>query len=253
MILYGIHSVGARLRHQPQSVARLILQQSSASSPENLNRRLTVLVDVARQYAIHIEFVTKDRLDQICKQGNHQGIAAIAERLTPTYLSLDDFLDDHQEGALQIIALDQINDPHNLGAILRNADAFGVRAVIIPKDRSAGLSETVARVAVGAAESVPLIVVNNFARALKSIANAQVMIAGLASSAPSALWDYRPHHRQCWVLGSEAEGLRRLTQEHCDTLLTIPMQGIVDSINVAACSAVCLAHYAQSFWKIDKR
>jgi 23S rRNA (guanosine2251-2'-O)-methyltransferase len=246
MFLYGLHSVGARLRHHPQSVSRLFCVSTHAQA----NSRINALAQLARQGSIAVEWISAERLSGLIPRGvNHQGVICECESIAERYLSLEDLLQQHESSPLLLLALDQVHDPHNLGACLRSADAFGAQAVIIPKDRSAGLSEAVSRSAVGAAETVPLIVVTNFSRALAMLAESRVAVTGLAGEATTILWDFVPHARQCWVLGGEAQGLRRLSRAHCDSLLQIPMQGAVESLNVSVCAAICLAHSAKTAWQ----
>ena len=243
MLIYGLHPVIARLRHHPQSITR-IFYQGCKELPAN--PRIKNLVNNARKKGIRVDEFPAKRLEAMLPtRVNHQGIACECESIASRYLSLTDCLQQHEKGNILLSVLDQINDPQNLGACLRSADAFGAQAIIVPKDRSAGISDTVSRSAAGAAETVPLIVVTNLARALNEIAEYAITIAGLTGDASLSLWDYQPSYRQCWVFGSEANGLRRLTREKCDNLLAIPMQGSVESLNVSACAAVCLAYSAR--------
>lgn len=246
MMIYGLHSVGARLRHHPHSVKQLYFQTSQTV----VNPRLTALEQTARAAKIDVHWLAAERLNKMVPhQANHQGVVCECEAVGERYLSLADLLEQHENAAVHLLALDQVNDPHNLGACLRSADAFGAQAIIIPKDRSAGLSEAVVRAASGAAETVPLLVVTNFARALAQISDADINVTGLAGEAEQVLWDYPLSPRQCWVLGGEAQGLRRLSRERCHQLVKIPMQGAVESLNVSVCAALCLAHTAQGVYR----
>jgi 23S rRNA (guanosine2251-2'-O)-methyltransferase len=138
------------------------------------------------------------------------------------------------------LLLDGVTDPHNLGACLRTADAMGVHGVIVPKDRSVGLTATVAKVASGAAESVPVISVTNLARAMEALKEAGVWLLGAAEEGDQSLFEARLDGAVGWVMGAEGQGLRRLTREHCDALVRIPMFGQVESLNVSVAAALCL-------------
>lgn len=154
-------------------------------------------------------------------------------------VSIDDVLDVINEPALLLI-LDGVTDPHNLGACLRTADAAGVHAVIAPKDRSVGLNSTVQRVACGAADTVPYIMVTNLARTLRSLKERGIWIIGTTDATEKSVYDIDAKLPTAWVMGAEGDGMRRLTSESCDQLVRIPMLGSVESLNVSVASAVCL-------------
>lgn len=243
MYIYGIHAVKARIREHPQSVQQIFVQDFG-------NKKIVEIINLASAQKILITNINKEKFSQIVSNNqNHQGIICKCKISENNYLSLTDFLQNHQEGNLQILALDQVHDPHNLGAIMRSADAFGCSAIIIPKDRAVGLTEAVSKSACGAAESVPLITVTNFARTLNEIADAYFEVVGLAGEGSEDFWEYskkRLGKRVCWVLGGEEKGLRRLTREQCQILLSIPMCGIVESLNVSVTAALCLAEYCRN-------
>ncbi len=139
-----------------------------------------------------------------------------------------------------LLVLDGVQDPRNLGACLRSADAAGVHAVVIPRDRAAGLTPTARKAAAGAAESVALFAVTNLARTLRSLQDAGIWLVGLAGESETGLFQAKLTGPLALVMGAEGKGLRRLTREHCDELLRIPMAGAVESLNVSAATAVCL-------------
>jgi 23S rRNA (guanosine2251-2'-O)-methyltransferase len=159
---------------------------------------------------------------------------------SPQHVVLDEVLEDLTEPAL-LLVLDGITDPHNLGACLRVADAMGAHAVIAPKDKSVGINATVSKVACGAAEVVPYIVVTNLARTLRDIKDAGVWIAGTDMDTETDLFHFDQTGPLAWVMGAEGHGMRRLTREHCDVLVSIPMFGSVESLNVSVASGMCLA------------
>jgi 23S rRNA (guanosine2251-2'-O)-methyltransferase len=172
----------------------------------------------------------------------HQGVVALVKPL-PARHSLDDILDDAAAAGLGlpfVLALDGVTDPHNLGACLRVADGAGVQAVIAPKDHAVGLNATVAKVASGAAETVPYLMVTNLARALTELKERAVTVVGASDDAPQTLYDVDLSGPVALVLGAEGKGLRQLTRNTCDVLVSIPMAGAVESLNVSVAAGVCL-------------
>jgi 23S rRNA (guanosine2251-2'-O)-methyltransferase len=169
----------------------------------------------------------------------HQGIAARVEAAAPAQ-DLDDILAGLSEPALLLI-LDGITDPHNLGACLRVADAMGAHAVIAPKDRAAGMTPVVEKVASGAAETVPFVAVTNLARTMRELKEREIWLIGADQGAASDLYSVKLEGPLAWVLGAEGEGMRRLTRENCDELARIPMLGAVESLNVSVSAGICLA------------
>jgi 23S rRNA (guanosine2251-2'-O)-methyltransferase len=167
----------------------------------------------------------------------HQGVAAIVDAQRP-HVTIDDVLAELTEPAL-LLVLDGVTDPHNLGACLRSADAFGAQAVIVPKDRAVGVTATVAKSASGAAETVPVIAVTNLARALRELKLHGVWLLG-ADATGESLFDADVTGAVAWVLGAEGQGLRRLTRESCDRLIGIPLSGSVESLNVSVAAGICL-------------
>ena len=176
----------------------------------------------------------------MASHGRHQGVVArIADAPMP-YMDIHDILESDLDEAPFFLVLDGVEDPHNLGACLRVADAMGVHAVIAPKDRAVGLNATVRKVACGAAETVPFIAVTNLARALRELKEAGVTVVGTTAEAGQDLFASRLTGPLALVLGAEGAGLRRLTAETCDTLVSIPMFGTVESLNVSVASGICL-------------
>jgi 23S rRNA (guanosine2251-2'-O)-methyltransferase len=196
------------------------------------------LLRLAEQQGIRVMPGDSKRLDGLAGSDRHQGVVA---RVTPMkqHHDLDELLDDLSEPAL-LLVLDGIQDPHNLGACLRVADAFGVHAVIAPKDKAVGLNQTVSKVACGAAETVPYIPVTNLARTLRDIKDKGVWIAGTAADAEQDLFTAKLDGPLAWVLGAEGTGMRRLTREMCDFLVGIPMFGTVESLNVSVSAGICM-------------
>lgn len=231
-VLIGFHAVLARLRTNAPSVVEILVDETRHDA------RLADVVRVAEAAGVRVMRVPGKRLDGFYGGGRHQGIVA---RVTgpAAQASLDEVLDRLQEPAL-LLVLDGVTDPHNLGACLRVADAAGAHAVVVPKDRSAGLSPVVTKVASGAAESVPFVAVTNLARTLDALKERGVWIAGAVEDAPDDLYDANLPGPIAWVLGSEGEGMRRLTRERCDLIVRIPMHGQVTSLNVSVAAGLCL-------------
>ena len=230
--LFGFHAVSARLRAHPDSVREIFLD-AARQDP-----RARDLLALAQQHGVKVVGVDEKRLEGLAPGERLQGVVARADPVD-TRLDLQDLL-ERARGPAFLLLLDGVTDPHNLGACLRTADAMGVDGVILPKDRSAGLSATVAKVASGAAETVPVATVTNLVRAMEELKDAGVWLMGAAGEAQQSLLDTDLTGPVGWVLGAEGQGLRRLTRERCDALVRIPMFGQVESLNVSVAAALCL-------------
>ena len=233
-LIFGFHAVISRLRQHAESIKEIYLAQARQ------DQRARSLVDTAALHKVRLIPCDTARLDKMAGNGNrrHQGVIAVIEAKT-VYVSVDDVLDTLTEPA-RLLVLDGIQDPHNLGACLRVADAFGVHAVIAPKDRAVGLTATVHKVASGAADTVPYIAVTNLARTLRMLQQRDVWVVGTTDDADCDLADFQVSGSIAWVFGSEDKGMRRLTRENCDQLVRIPMHGGVESLNVAVSAGICL-------------
>ena len=196
------------------------------------------LIKLAEASGVRIIPIEAARLDGMAGNARHQGVAArvdAAQRIQ----HLEDVLDTLNEPPL-LLVLDGVQDPHNLGACLRSADAFGVHAVIAPKDRAVGITSTVEKVACGAAETVPYITVTNISRTLRELQEREIWVVGADGEAESDLHSFKHAGAVAFVLGAEGEGLRRLTKDNCDQLVRIPMLGSVESLNVSVSTGVFL-------------
>ena len=231
-VIHGFHAVTARIRQHAESVLELY------ADPQRRDPRVRDLLKLAETNGVRVVPVDGKRLDGMVGNARHQGVAARVDA-TQKVRHLDDVLDTLTEPAL-LLVLDGVQDPHNLGACLRSADAFGVHAVIAPKDRAVGLTATVEKVACGAAETVPYITVTNLSRTLRELQERDIWVVGADSEAETNLHGLRHSGALAWVLGAEGEGLRRLTKETCDQLVSIPMLGSVESLNVSVSAGVCL-------------
>ncbi len=231
-LIHGFHAVTAKLRHDPEGVREIYL---AAARQDGRSRDL---VQLAESRSVRIVSVDAARLDGMAKGERHQGVVAKVSA-QQKYVTVDDVLDGLTEPAL-LLVLDGVTDPHNLGACLRVADAAGAHAVIAPKDRACGLNATAIKVASGAADTVPYIVVTNLARSLREIKERGIWTIGAAGEATKDLYAVEQKGALAWVLGAEGEGLRRLTRDTCDELAKIPMFGSVESLNVSVASGICL-------------
>lgn len=231
--IHGFHAIIAKLRQQPDAIVEIYIDA------ERHDARMRDLMRHAELQAVRIVAVDAKRLEGMAGgRASHQGVVAKVNTQT-RHVGLDDVLDTLEEPAL-LLVLDGIQDPHNLGACLRVADAVGAHAVIAPKDRAAGLTQTAIKVASGAAESVPYITVTNLARTLRELKEREIWVIGTDADAPDDLYGAQWPQATAWVLGAEGDGMRRLTRETCDQLVTIPMLGSVQSLNVSVASGVCL-------------
>ena len=235
-VLFGFHAVTVRLKTAPGSVTEVHVDATRRDA------RMRQFVE--RVQAAGVKLIDSDdaRLARLAGSGRHQGVVA---RVTPlkTSHSLDDVLDaveDEGRGPALVLVLDGVTDPHNLGACLRTADGAGAHAVVAPKDHAVGLNATVAKVASGAAETVPYLMVTNLARTLGELQDRGVRVIGTSDDAPRTLFEADLTGPVALVLGAEGAGMRQLTRKTCDELVRIPMQGAVESLNVSVASAVCL-------------
>jgi 23S rRNA (guanosine2251-2'-O)-methyltransferase len=232
--VFGLHAVRSILDNHPDRLVELYV------SKERQNDAVNALVQQTHTIGIRPQWVPKHALDKRAEGGNHQGVVATVTSL-PT-LTEHDFaklIDDSEQPPLFLV-LDGITDPHNLGACLRTADAAGVTAVVVPKDKSVQITPTVRKVASGAAEVVPMVVVTNLARALRELQQLNVWIVGTAGEATKSLYEIDYQGPTAMVMGAEGKGMRRLTRETCDELVSIPLAGSVSSLNVSVASGVCL-------------
>lgn len=231
-VLYGFHAVTARLRHDAASVEEIYYDSLRK------DRRMTEFLHVAQEAGVRLIAADETRLWGLAHTERHQGVVARANDL-PLAQNLAELLDGISGPAL-LLVLDGVTDPHNLGACLRVADAAGAHAIVAPRDRAVGLNATAAKVASGAADTVPYIPVTNLVRALRELKDAGVWVIGTADEASASLYDTKLDGPVALVMGAEGEGMRRLVRETCDEVMRIPMAGSVESLNVSVASGVCL-------------
>lgn len=232
-IIFGIHAVQALLERDPQRFQEVFILKGRD------DRRLQPVVAALEAQGIVIQLAERKWLDSQVEGGVHQGIVA---RVKPGRQYQEGDLPDLLQSLEKpfLLVLDGVTDPHNLGACLRSADAAGVHAIIVPKDRSAPLNATAKKVASGAAENVPLIRVTNLARTLRLLQEYNIWVVGTAGEADHTVFQSKMTGPMALVMGAEGEGMRRLTREHCDELISIPMAGSVSSLNVSVATGVCL-------------
>lgn len=232
-LIYGFHAVNARLWQNPKSLKELYVQDGK------IDARTREVLEKAAAENVRVHFSDSERLNRLSGGKRHQGVVGFVDA-SKNHVDLEDVLENLTEPPF-LLVLDGITDPHNLGACLRTADAMGVHAVIAPKNNSAGLNATVSKVACGAAETVPYITVTNLARALRTLKEYGIWIVGTDMDGSSDLYHYRVPQNVAWVMGNEGEGMRRLTRELCDELVSIPMFGTVESLNVSVSAAMVLS------------
>jgi 23S rRNA (guanosine2251-2'-O)-methyltransferase len=242
-VLFGFHAVGVRLKTAPQSVIEIHFDASRRDA------RMRQFLDRVAEVGCKVIESDGLRISKLCGGHGHQGVAARVKEIAQIH-SLDELLENLETGqddlpvaervAPLILVLDGVTDPHNLGACLRVADGAGVHAVIAPKDHAAGINATVAKVASGAAETVPYFMVTNLARTLNELKERNIWIVGTSDQATKTLYQADLKGPVALVLGAEGDGIRHLTAKTCDELVSIPMRGAVESLNVSVASGVCL-------------
>ena len=231
-VLFGFHAVGVRLKTAPQSVIEIY------ADPTRKDARMRQFLERAHEAGARVIEADGMRLAKLAGSHGHQGVAARVQAL-PVSHSLDDLLDGI-EGPPLLLVLDGVTDPHNLGACLRVADGAGAHAVIAPKDHAVGINATVAKVASGAAETIPYFMVTNLARTLGELKERSIWCIGTSDDAPRTVYQADLKGPVALVLGAEGAGMRQLTRKTCDELVSIPMRGAVESLNVSVASGVCL-------------
>ncbi len=234
-IIYGLHAVRHALSQSPESILEIWVQDDKKGSKAMLE-----LLEAAS--GVPVQYAPRNELDKLAGYGRHQGIVIrqqMEKRATAT-ADLEDLLVNAYMTFPLFLVLDGVQDPHNLGACLRTADAVGVSAVILPKDRAVGVNATVRKVASGAAENLTVIEVSNLARALRQMKAAGVWVVGTSDQAELSLYDADLNRPLALVMGAEGSGIRENTRVNCDLLVNIPMQGIVESLNVSVATGVCL-------------
>jgi 23S rRNA (guanosine2251-2'-O)-methyltransferase len=236
-ILYGFHAVGVRVKTAPSSVIEIYFDASRRDA------RMRQFIDKAKEANIRLIEADGLRLSKMSGGHGHQGVVASVNEVQQV-TSLDELLENLEASPDKVpplvLVLDGVTDPHNLGAVLRVVDGAGGHAVIAPKDHAVGVNATVAKVASGAAETVPYFMVTNLARTLNELKERNIWIIGTSDDAEKTIYDVDLKGPVALVLGAEGPGMRLLTRKTCDELVRIPMRGAVESLNVSVASGVCL-------------
>ncbi|MEO0002516.1 MAG: 23S rRNA (guanosine(2251)-2'-O)-methyltransferase RlmB [Burkholderiales bacterium RIFOXYC12_FULL_65_23] len=234
-VLFGFHAVGVRLKTAPQSIIEIYYESSRRDA------RMRQFIDRAKEAGARLIEADSLRIAKLCGSHGHQGVAARVNEVEQVR-SLDELLEQLEADGIAplLLVLDGVTDPHNLGACLRVADGAGAHAVIAPKDHAAGINATVAKVASGAAETMPYFMVTNLARTLNELKERNIWIIGTSDDADKTVYQVDLKGPVALVLGAEGQGMRQLTRKTCDELVSIPMKGAVESLNVSVASAVCL-------------
>ena len=235
-VLFGFHAVGVRMKTAPQSIIEVYYEATRRDA------RMRQFLDRAKSAGVRLIEADGERLAKLAGSHGHQGVAARVEAVAQVH-SLDELLEQLEADGVSnplLRVLDGVTDPHNLGACLRVADGAGAHAVIAPKDHAVGVNATVAKVASGAAETVPYFMVTNLARTLNELKERDIWIIGTSDDAPKTLYEVDLKGPTALVLGAEGDGMRQLTRKTCDELIGIPMMGAVSSLNVSVASGVCL-------------
>lgn len=230
--LYGFHAVTQKLKLSPGHAMKLYCVK-------NQNPRLTKAIHLAQKSNISIEYCDKKRLSEFVDSDKHQGCVLQVKQSEVQASSLEELLQVRESNDLYLI-LDGVQDPHNLGACLRTADAAGVKAVVVPRDRATGVTAVVQKVAAGAAETVPVITVTNLVRSIERLKESGIWVVGTTGEATESLYNADLAGPIALVMGAEGEGMRRLTAESCDFLVKLPMLGQVESLNVSVATGICL-------------
>ena len=235
-ITCGIHAVRHALKNAAADVLEMWVLENKRPA-----KGISEILELAKNAHVTVQFVANKTLDKLTHQANHQGVVIRRKiEVLNSKIDLASVLEIEDGGKALFLVLDGVQDPHNLGACLRTADAVGVRAIILPKDRAVGLNETVRKVACGAAENTPVIHVTNLSRALREMQDAGIWVIGTADEAENTIYEEDLTSSIALVMGSEGQGLRQNTRKHCDKLVNIPMAGVVESLNVSVAAGVCL-------------
>jgi 23S rRNA (guanosine2251-2'-O)-methyltransferase len=237
VVLAGFHAVNSRVRTSPESVRIVYVD------PARRDKRMHECREKIEKAGVKVVQADARRLDGLAPDIPHQGIVALADEIDVS-MTFDELMDSITPETFLLI-LDGVTDPRNFGACLRTADAAGVQAVVVPKDRSASYSPAAAKAAAGAMETVPVVTVTNLAGAIVELRDAGVYVVGTAGEAEKSIYDFDQKRAFAWVLGAEGEGLRQLTRRRCDELAKIHMQGSVESLNVSVAAGICLFETAR--------
>ena len=233
-VIYGFHSITSLIRIDPLSIKEIFIDEYRTDG------RVGDLMKLIEIHKIKYHLSNKERLDGFVASQKHQGVVAKIYEVKDKYVTIEDIVEADQSSPLLLLILDGIEDPHNLGACFRVADAMGVNAIVCPKDNAVGLNATVRKVASGGAESVPFVVVTNLSRTIRYLKDNGIFIYGTDDTSDKSLNQINFNGSIALIMGSEGKGMRRLTKDLCDDIFSIPMLGQVESLNVSVASGICL-------------
>ncbi len=234
--IFGMHAVFSLLENNRDNIEEVLLQDNYKK-----NKNLTSIFNIAKEHRIRVTIVPRKKLDDLCSKANHQGVVCLTSKPQNQYSENDlESILENIDGQPFLLILDQITDPHNLGACLRTAAAAGVQAVIAPKDGSASLTSVAAKVSCGAADTLPYIQVTNLSRTMKMLQERGIWITGTSLDTETSIYDADFKGAIAIVVGSEGSGMRRLVKENCDFLVKIPIPGEMESLNASVATGVCL-------------
>ncbi len=234
-LIFGFHSIKSAIRSNSANVVTAYIDATRKDG------RMNELKSLLEEKNINYHVFEKQRLDELMPKAKHQGAIAEIKQHQSKYTTLEDLIEVDEPTNLVFLILDGIEDPHNLGACFRVADAMGVSAIIAPKDNAVGINTTVRKVACGAADAVPFVMVTNLVRAINYLKENNIFIIGTDDSSEKKLYGELFSGSIALVMGSEGKGMRRLTKEACDVVVSIPMMGSVDSLNVSVATGICLS------------
>ncbi|WP_455219065.1 23S rRNA (guanosine(2251)-2'-O)-methyltransferase RlmB [Kaarinaea lacus] len=232
--IHGLHAINALLNANHECIKQLFVDNKRS------DKRIQDIIQNAERLGVRLAYQQRAELEQLAKKGNHQGVVAQCDMPKAKQEHYLDALLENPAHPLLFLILDGVQDPHNLGACLRTADATGVDAVIIPRDRSVSITSTVVKVASGAAYTVPLVSVTNLSRTILHLQDAGVWFVGTDGASSQTLYELNLTGPIAIVMGAEGSGMRRLTKEKCDYLVQLPMEGTVESLNVSVATGICL-------------
>ncbi|MAJ91387.1 MAG: 23S rRNA (guanosine(2251)-2'-O)-methyltransferase RlmB [Legionellales bacterium] len=232
--IYGIHSVNEFLKVTPHRVLNIWIQESKKS--ESIN----IIYEAAKYNEIPVALITKDQLDKMTDNKNHQGVAIEIKKEKQNSNNLTQILSDNKSIKSIYLILDSIQDPHNLGACIRTAVAAGVSAIILPKNRSATVNETVKKVACGAVENITIVTVVNLVRAIKEMKEMGIWVIGATRNTKESIYDIDMQNSVAFVIGNEGKGIRPLVEKECDYVASLPMTPKIESLNVSVATGIIL-------------
>lgn len=234
-LIFGFHSIKSEIRANPSNIQEIYIDKTRKDT------RMSELLLMIKENNINFHLYDKERLNSLIPNAKHQGVIASISKVQMKYVTIEDLVDVDHKDELLFLVLDGVEDPHNLGACFRVADALGVSAIISPKDNAVGVNATVRKVSCGAADNVPFVKVTNLVRTINFLKENNIFVIGTDDSVEKTIYQEKFSGAIALVMGSEGKGIRRLTRESCDFLVSIPMMGSIESLNVSVATGICLS------------